>query len=106
MLDGAAHAVLLARFFAEEAQNVEVDGHLGELPSGRTTPPWEVPVWMLILLMPWRLPALRVVAFHEGVQVFRRAVLLPTSPISPPIEIVKPFGSWSRMKRVKSAHSS
>ena len=46
------------------------------VPSGRTTPPWLVPVWTLILLIPVTGPAEGVVALHEGVEVLGRAVLL------------------------------
>ena len=62
------------------------------LPSGRTTPPWEVPVWTLILLIPWG--PCRVltpsVAAHEDAQLPGVLFLLPTSPISPPTETSTP----------------
>ena len=73
-------------------------------PSGKTTPPCVVPVCTLIFEIPLtpasnrpRYPAIK--ALRSSTVLF----LLPTSPISPPTEIVIPSGSRLRMNLVISA---
>jgi hypothetical protein len=77
------------------------------LPSGRTTPPCDVPDWTLILDRP-AIPFGRVLlnpsmkARNSGSVEFS----VPTSPISPPAEIVTPFGSAARTARRMSMPTS
>jgi hypothetical protein len=69
-------------------------------PSGSTTPPCEVPDWTLIFEM----PAMPFGKLRRNPFMYPRSsstVLLcePTSPISPPTEIVTPRGSSPRTSR-------
>ena len=79
-------------------------------PSGSGTPPCDVPVWIEILLIPMA-PARRPsrLARNTAMKASNSSgveFLPPTSPISPPTEIVTPSGSCARMKAVSSAHTS
>ena len=76
-------------------------------PSGSTTPPCDVPVCTLIFESPSTFAPVRSLSVALKPSMNARSsgtVLLcaPTSPISPPTEIVTASGSISRMYRAMS----
>ena len=82
---------------------------MATVPSGSGTPPWLVPVWIEILLMPGLPGASLAMSFAypstKAVNSSAVEFLPPTSPISPPTETVTPWGSCLRMNAVTSAQT-
>jgi len=78
-------------------------------PPGSGTPPWLVPVWIEILLIPG-LPGASFAscALNPSTNATSSSAvefLPPTSPISPPTDTVVPAGSCLRMNVAISAHT-